>query len=263
MPRLSFLVGGVQKAGTTAFASYLSRHPFVRLPGNKEAHVFDAPDYDESAPACAIDARFDAHFSPPADEPTVDDGPTVYGDATPITVLSPRFVERAWRYSPHLRWIILLREPVERAISHWAMERARGVESLPLWAAALAEPWRLGRSVDDWAWSSPQRWASYAARGDYARQLRALVARFPPGQILLLRSDRLAEDPEATVAAAWAFLGLPPGPMGLDYPRVFEGAYRSPGAASLGAAILRFRLRSARRAWNRATDINDWVRGDA
>ena len=47
-PRVRFLIGGVQKAGTTALASYLATHPGLRLPAGKEAHVFDAPDFDDS-----------------------------------------------------------------------------------------------------------------------------------------------------------------------------------------------------------------------
>ena len=45
-PRIAFLVGGVQKAGTSALAQYLRASPGLRLPADKEAHVFDGPDFD-------------------------------------------------------------------------------------------------------------------------------------------------------------------------------------------------------------------------
>ncbi|MCE2945183.1 MAG: sulfotransferase family protein [Lysobacteraceae bacterium] len=252
MPRLAFIIGGMQKGGTTALARYLARHPDVQLPAVKEAHVFDAPDFDDGATAEAVDARFAAHFDGRVPAPCL-------GDATPITVFDPRFVERAWRYSPGLRWIVILRDPVDRAVSQWAMERARGTESLPLWAALLMEPIRRRRHRGDWSWQSPLRWASYAARSDYAPQLQALRRRFPPEQVLLLRTDQLSSDPEGTVQSAWRFLGLPPGPVGLPYPRVFEGDYRPPSRGSPARAFLRWRLRDAVRRWRRSGGLEAWV----
>jgi hypothetical protein len=260
MPRLSFLIGGVQKGGTTALASYLARHPRLRLPLQKEAHVFDAPDYDGAVGADAVDERFVSCFEFEDHSLSTDSRPC-FGDATPITVFDPRFIERAWRYSPELRWVLLLREPVERAVSHWAMERARDTERLPLWAAVLAEPVRRWRRRDDWSWDSPLRWASYAARSDYSPQLRALRRRFPAEQILLLRSEALAADPEGTVQAVWRFLGLPPGPAGLDYPRVFEGHYARPSRWSPGRLLLRWRLRDARRRWAAGSGLDAWTDG--
>ncbi|WP_081126864.1 hypothetical protein [Metallibacterium scheffleri] len=79
-PRISFMIGGAQKCGTTALAEFLRAHPRVRLPLGKEAHVFDAPDYDDAALPEAIDTRFAAHFA----EPWQDS--LVYGDATPISL---------------------------------------------------------------------------------------------------------------------------------------------------------------------------------
>ena len=52
-PLVRFLVGGVQKAGTSALAQYLGLHPRLRLPTGKEAHVFDAPDFDDVVTQCA------------------------------------------------------------------------------------------------------------------------------------------------------------------------------------------------------------------
>ena len=56
-PRIAFVVGGVQKAGTSALAQYLRASPGLRLPTDKEAHVFDAPDFDEAWSAAEVDAR--------------------------------------------------------------------------------------------------------------------------------------------------------------------------------------------------------------
>lgn len=235
-PRVQFLIGGVQKAGTSALAAYLARVPGLRLPPGKEAHVFDAPDFDDAWTVDEIDARFAAAFggwTPGA----------LHGDATPITILHPRLIERARRYNPHLRWILLLRDPVERAVSQHHMERARGTERWPLWPALLLERWRLRDHEDDFSDGSPLRHHGYRLRGDYARQLDALYARFPRERVLVLRSDTLRQSPAACVEAVCAFLGVEPPAPTAGYPPVFEGAYARWPEGGLRWRMLRWLLR--------------------
>lgn len=240
-PRIRFLIGGVQKGGTSALARYLSAHPGVRLPMDKEAHVFDAPDYDERAGTDEIDARFAPHFG---NVP----GDALHGDATPITLFLPQAIARVARYNPAMRWIVLLREPAERALSHYRMERGRGWERWPLWPAMLLERWRLRTDRDPLAIDSHHRRHAYRARGDYARQLDALYALFPRDQVLLLRSARLRADPAACLREVCAFLGLPPPPEGIDFSPVFVGT--TPASARDGPTLrlLRWLLRRERRA---------------
>lgn len=235
-PRIGFLIGGVQKAGTTALASFLAAHPELGLPSCKEAHVFDAADFDEAWTAGQVDARFAPLFDTSADR-------KLLGDATPITVFHPALVARVARYNPAMRWLLLLRDPVERAISQYFMQRSRGLETRPLLIAALAERWRLRGHQDDWASDSPLRTASYVARGRYARQLDVLFAHFPREQVLLLRSRDLSAQPEATTARALAFLGVAAFAQAPDDSRVFEGQYRSPSRLSPGSLLLRWLLR--------------------
>lgn len=217
-PRIRFLIGGVQKAGTTALARYLATHPSLALPTGKEAHVFDAPEFDEDWSVADIDARFAAHFAP-------GDERRLCGDATPIYVFHPRLVARIRRYNPAMRWIVLLRHPVERAISQYHMERERGLERWPFWPAMLLERWRLRGHRDDFSPASPLRLHSYRARGDYARQLDALYASFPAGQVLLLTSDALAQSPAASLDRVCEFLGVAALPAATGGERVFEGRY--------------------------------------
>lgn len=238
-PRIAFLVGGVQKGGTSALAQYLGAHPDLRLPASKEAHVFDAPDFDEAWTPAQVDARYAALFADaPAD--------AVHGDATPFYIVHPRVVARIARYNPAMRWLVLLRDPAERALSHYRMERERGRESWPLWPAMLLERWRLRRHADDFTRGSALRRFSYRARGDYARQLDVLYAHFPREQVLLLRSERLRAQPEACVREACAFLGVAPPPAGIDYSPVFVGNAPAPGDASL--RFLRWLMRGELRA---------------
>lgn len=257
-PAIRFVLGGVQKGGTSALAAYLARHPAIALPDRragdgppppgwhpawvKEAHVFDAPDFDDGWDAAAVEARFARRFQQwhaPG---------RLHGDATPATVFLPGVVARVARYNPAMRWVLVLRDPVARAISHYHMERGRGAERLPLWAALLAEPWRLRkgplRAATAW------RRHSYVARSRYRRQLAALYAHFPREQVLVLASDALAQQPAATVRRVLAFLGVDAAlPADAAWPRVFEGGYTPPGRWSPARLWLTLVLRGEQRAW--------------
>lgn len=191
---VSFLIAGVQKGGTTALFDYLVEHPSLELPAIKEAHFFDdehgvdwaAPDYD----------RYHALFSGPAH--------VVRGEATPIYVYWPNCLERIAAYNPAMRLILLFRDPVERAWSHWRMEHGRGVETNPFtWCI------RRGRErVDSADAPGHHREYSYVERGFYGAQLAKLYTVFPREQVLLLTSETLVANPDAVLARVTDFLGV-------------------------------------------------------
>ena len=218
-PRIGFVIGGAQKCGTSALASYLREHPKLALPINKEAHVFDAPDFDERWQPDDIDRRY-------ADLLPQTGADTLFGDATPIYMFHPQLIQRIARYNSAIRWIVLLRDPARRALSHYHMERTRGADRWPFWLALLLERWRLRGHRSDFAFGSPLRHFSYLARGDYARQLDDLYACFSADQVLVLRTCDLECRPHATLSRVYAFLQVPP-PDPLPEPReVFAGRYQ-------------------------------------
>ena len=241
LPRVQFLIGGVQKGGTTAMVHCLSQHPGVLLPAQKEAHVFDAPDFDDGWTRAEIDRRYAAHFAVAGDD-------RLSGDATPIYCLHERFVQRIARYNPQMRWVILLRHPVERAISQYYMERARGDERWPLLPALLLERWRLRSHHDDFSAGSPLRRYSYRLRSDYARQLDTLYRCFPRDQVLVLRSDVFRLAPADVLARVYDHLGLP-GPVWLPQrTEVFAGEYAPPARDGITWLFATWLLRRERRA---------------
>jgi hypothetical protein len=194
-PRVSFLIAGVQKGGTTALFDYLGDYPDIALSDVKEVHFFDDEAQDWAAPDyAAYHARF----------PAADGRPC--GEATPIYSWWPRSLERIRAYNPGMQLIVVLRDPVQRAWSHWRMERARGAETEPFaWCIRAgrqrnfaAEPWGHHREF------------SYVERGFYAEQVERLLALFPREQLLFLKSEDLRADPAPALAAVRACLGLPP-----------------------------------------------------
>lgn len=240
MSAIQFIIAGAQKAGTTALAHYLDQCDDVAVATGKEAHVFDSPEFDEANGAEWAERALTTFF--PDDTEGV-----LRGDATPITLLHPTFIRRAADFSPSMRWVVVLRNPVDRAISHFHMERSRGVERLPMLLAFALEPWRLRGRRDDFSWVSPLRWASYLTRGDYRRQLDALYRHVPRAQVLILSSDRLREQPHVVVDEVRRFLGLPALSIHPLYAKKFEGQYTPPGPWSPARWYARWRLRAALR----------------
>lgn len=196
-PLVSFLIPGFQKGGTTALFDYLGDYPDVALPETKELHFFDDEGADWSAPDYAA---YHAQFPDPAGRPC--------GEATPIYAYWPGSLERIRAYNPAMKLILVLRDPVERAWSHWRMEYARGVETHPFaWCI------RQGRQrlfdADPWG---HHREFSYVERGFYGEQVARLLGLFPRDQMLFLISDDLRADPGGALGEVRAFLGLPSAP---------------------------------------------------
>lgn len=196
-PRVSFLIAGVQKGGTTALFDYLCDYPDVALSTVKEVHFFD----DEARDWSSTDyADYHASFGVPDGRPT--------GEATPIYSYWPGALERAKAYNPALKLILVLRDPVQRAWSHWRMEYARGAETEPFaWCIRqgrqrlfASEPWGHHREF------------SYVERGFYGEQLERVFGLFPREQVLVLTSDALRGEPATALDAVRGFLGLPSAP---------------------------------------------------
>jgi len=221
-PRVSFLLGGAQKAGTTALASVLAQHPGVALPRVKEAHVFDAPDTSDGEDVQRVEARFESHF----EAAEWNDPGLVLGDATPISMLHPRLIARVARYNPAMRWIVLLRDPVDRAISQWQMEHRRGDERWPMTLAFATEAWRLRGHAADFSDGSPLRHHSYLQRSRYRFQCRELLRCFPRDQVLILRTEALTSDPAGVLGAVWRHIGVDSASAPKAIPKAFVGGYR-------------------------------------
>ena len=194
--KVEFVVIGAQKAGTTALFDHLGDDPRLNLSAVKETHFFDDETIDWSAPDYD---RYHRHFD------LTRPGPM--GEATPIYIFWPRSLERLAAYNPDCRLILMVRDPVERAFSHWQMEYARGVEAL-----SFAQAIRDGRRrLDGLADNHPaRREFTYVERGFYGAQVERLLTLFPRDQLLVLRADDLRREPAGPLAAVSAFLGLAP-----------------------------------------------------
>ena len=194
-PLVDFMVVGGQKCGTTALHQFLSQHPEIGMAKRKELHVFDNLDLNQRPSAQEVDERYRPHFE------TCQDA-SVRGEATPIYMVWPGVPQALADYNPKLKAIVLIRDPVARAISHYRMEAGRGNETLPLWLALLLEPIRLRRSARS------RRRHGYRDRGLFSLQLRALQGCFASEQLLVLRSEDLLRQHDDTMRRVFEFLDV-------------------------------------------------------
>ena len=200
-PLVDFMIVGAQKCGTTALGQFLAEHPEIGMSAQKEVHVFDAPDYLAGTSARDVDARYRRYFDHVRDA-------AIRGEATPIYMYLREVARELKHYNADLKLIVLLRDPVQRALSEYYMQKARARETKPLWLALLLEPWRLGRDRDHRRLRSATREHAYRSRGLYSLQLRELYRHFDRERVLIVRRDDLFGSHDATMERVLAFLGV-------------------------------------------------------
>ncbi|WP_299656935.1 sulfotransferase domain-containing protein [uncultured Jannaschia sp.] len=196
-----FLVAGAMKAGTSSLFYYLCQHPRIVGPFRKETHYFTAGHR-----AGKGEDWYRAHFPL---RWQLGKG-YLTGEATPGYMFEPDGPERIARALPDIRVIVVLRDPVARAVSHYRHEVAMGREFLPFDQAIALEEERRARAAAAGP-AGHETWlhASYKARGIYLEQIRRLEAAIPRERIFVLGSALLRHRPAEAVAAVLGFLGLP------------------------------------------------------
>jgi Sulfotransferase domain len=214
-PLPDFLIVGAQKAGTTALYAYLRWHPGITGPSWKEVSFFDR-HYRRGI------SWYRGQF------PLRSRGKLV-GEASPGYLFHPLGPERVAATVPGVRLIALLRDPVDRALSHYHHEVALGREPLSFEEALGAEEERTrgeeARMIREPGYFSHAWWDhTYVARGRYAEQLERWLAAFPREQLLVLASEELSRDPAGMYARVLDFLGVPAHDLHA-YPRVYRQEY--------------------------------------
>ena len=204
-----FIIIGAQRSGTTSLYRYLSGHPHVRPATRKEVHFFDVNFhrgtkwYQSNFPSIVHKAYVRRLYG----------RDIVTGEASPYYIFHPHAARRAQRVVPRVKLIVLLRNPVDRAYSHYHLCVHRGIEPLPFEEAIDREQERLhgelGKMLEDeFYYSFRHQNYSYLSRGIYVDQLRAWLESFPRDQFLILRSEDLFQEPGITYERALRFLGL-------------------------------------------------------
>lgn len=234
-----FVIIGAQKAGTSSLYAYLSKHPNVFAASRKEIHFFDSPAYASG------ELWYRAHFPLrllKSSLQAVRGQRTLTGEASPYYLAHPATPARMRDLIPAARLLVMLRNPIDRALSHYQHQVRKGRESLTFAQAIAAEGQRtcgeLPRMIADESYYSREYWGySYLARGEYAEQLERWFNTFPREQFLVLSSEEFFTNPGAVYSRALKFLDLPEyAPC--EYSRVNSG-----GSYGGMATVLREQLR--------------------
>lgn len=225
-----FLIIGAQKAGTTSLYSYLRRHPGISGPLWKEVSFFDRR-YARGV------AWYRGHFPTVARHSYVKRRyglDLLVGEASPSYLFHPLAPERVAALLPNVRLIVLLRDPVDRAFSHYQHEVALSREPLSFEDALAGEEERVRGEVERMKANSryfSHAWwnHTYLARGRYAEQLEHWLSVFPRERLLVLASEDLSADPAGAYARTIDFLGARLHDLD-SYPRLLAREYEGMSA---------------------------------
>ena len=203
-----FLVIGAQKGGTTSLFDDLVQHPSVICPYTKEAQFFNR------RLRCTLCYRgyFPSRYMVWRARRRIGQ-PVLTGEATPEYLFHPAVPARVHRLLPRARLVVLLRDPIARAFSHYQHMRRAGNEPLGFEEAIAAEPKRL-KGLQELAEKAPLteltalQHYSCGARGIYVTQPRRWLTYYSREQVFIGFSEELFESLRTVFDRVCRFLGL-------------------------------------------------------
>lgn len=206
----AFLILGAAKCGTTSFYRYLDQHPDLLFSSPKEPIFFEA-EYERG-----LDHYWSACYADWAGQPVIGEGRT-------HNLMLPYVPARIHESLPDARLVVLVRDPVDRAYSHWWHRYSRSLERMPFRQALDANLERIQRGVTYEGEAGAVLWRrglvkthdNYATRdghylelGRYAEQIERYLALFSSSQLEVIFFEDLSEDPLGVTRKAWKFVGL-------------------------------------------------------
>jgi hypothetical protein len=225
------VIGGL-KCGTTSLHHYLNLHPEVAMSRPKELNFFVAELNWELGTEW-----YASHF---------DRAAAVRGESSPHYTNLPRFAGVAERMAEVLgddaRLIYMVRDPIDRMLSHYLHNVGGGYESRPL-EQALTDPE-----------------SAYVTRSRYAMQARPYLDRFGAERVLIVSREELAKESEQTMRRVFEFAGVDPGFRSEQFEREWEtGSGKSAGGFKLMDRAVRLPgLRALDRNFDRLPESLRW-----
>ncbi len=199
----TFLIIGAAKAGTTSLYQYLKEHPQIYMSPQKEPRFFalEGEKIDFRGPGDLTRFRYVTDletyrllFEDVSHEVAIGEASTWY-------LYIPKAAERIQHYLPDVKLIVMLRDPVERAYSHFSSWRREGVEPLEHFSQAMAA--EKERMENNWspAWH-------YQQKGFYYHQLKRYFDLFEKSQIKIYLYEDFKANSTNVVQDIFRFLGV-------------------------------------------------------
>ncbi len=221
-----FIVIGCGKCGTTSLFRYLVQHPYVVEPTRKEIRFFDVNFANGTV-------WYRSHFPAVWQEAywrVVHHKKLVCGEASPYYMFHPLAARRTYETIPQVKLIAMLRNPIDRAYSHYQQNVRKGRDQVTFTEAIEQEAERIEPELqkilqDETYYSFNHQHYSYLSRGVYSEQLKNWLQFFPNDQLLVLSSEDFFADTPAVFQRILAFLDLPPWNPPGGYPAFNTGKY--------------------------------------
>lgn len=218
--RPNFFIVGAAKAGTTSLYHYLEQHPQVYMSPVKEPNHFSfdtnldklRPSAKKRLNALNIEAFLKGDMSNKIHRAYITDRQQylslfrfaepdkIVGEASPAYLFSKVAAEAIYQFNPDAKIIIILRNPAERAYSHYLMDRKLAFTDKPFEEALSDDNNFLPRS---WGATS-----LYLDLGEYYEQVKRYYDVFPAENILVLLSEELRNNSAETIKKLYQFIGI-------------------------------------------------------
>ena len=210
--RPSFLILGAAKCGTTSLRHQLGRHPdvFVTEPMPRE------PVFFESQFERGLEFYLERYYAG-------WQGEKAAGESRPANLLLPFVPPRIRALLPDARFLVILRNPVERAWSHWWQRYSLGVESQRFEPALQRNLAQIHSGLRFEGEKGARLWKErlspmggipslrlYLDLGDYAAQLRQYFDLFDRERFRIFLTEDLQRSPARVLEEAWAHIGVDP-----------------------------------------------------
>ena len=189
---LDFIIAGTMKGGTTAAITNFTKHPDISMV-KEEIHYFDKKEIYQKGLSW-----YKSHFNY---------NKKMVGDKAPDVMYQTSCLELLQIVNPHVKIILFLRNPIERAYSHWKMTRDLFKNSLSFEDAIndeLNNRWGENRTYD------VAFWRHYVQRGLYYQQITEILKYFPKSNIHILITEQVKENMDTEYQSVFKFLDLPP-----------------------------------------------------
>ncbi len=178
-----YIIAGAMRCGTTALNSYLRDHPDIAVSSAKEVHYFDA--------------KYDLGLDWYREQFPDSAGAVAVGEATPNYIFRSEALDRIQQTLPDVKLLIMLRNPMDRAYSHYWHDRARA--KIDEGFAEVVDRELGGEDIGP---------AAYVARGRYGEQIESVLARFDRSAVHVETFDDLVAKPGEVYASVCRFIGV-------------------------------------------------------
>ena len=188
-----FIIIGAGKCGTTSLYNYLGYHPQILLPNKKELRFFDKN----------FSYGYEWYL---AQFPTITDRPDLLtGEASPSYLFLPHVAQRMRDFAPHIKLIVMLRNPVERSISDYYQNQKTGRNHKTLEEVIREEIQRFGQKTE----TQLSYRGSPLLQSLYYYKLKRWMKIFPRNQFLILKSEDFFANLPHSMQQVFEFLDLP------------------------------------------------------